>query len=404
MKIPFVFHTLPGSFWPDPWDWPLSGCLGQCVVGATEYQVMPCAGTFSHLQAGVSVAPGLGKSYSFALNVNGVASLPMTISGPALTGSNMADTKAVVAGDLVYIATSGTAGLAACEMSYCMLFEPAVDGQQPFLGWCVGSHEVAAVYAGISGGVSSDAAHEAQVHSVVPFPGKFKLFYARDDDEVVPAGETITVTFRRNGAPTAMVLTLTVGERLESDLVTEIACVAGDYVDWQVTCVTGHPVMMLSCCYIPDDPKLWWLPRPRGNSPLTDGAIAYTWPTLGYTHMGLVWAALEADAPSCLTPFPKGVVITGIAALLDVAPGAGKSRTLTVRKNQVDTAVKVTIANADTFGILSLHPIEPEDFDMFTVSNIRTGLAAAASGTFAIFGGAWSDDLRHHYAYGRHER
>jgi hypothetical protein len=330
------------------------------------------------------VAPGGGDSYSFALNVNGVDSLAMTIVGAATEGSNMTATKTVAAGDLVYIATAGSAGLAVREMWYCLVFEPAVDGVQPFLSYCVADHDVAHVHAGISGGVG--VAASISTYSVVPFPGKFKFFYARDNNENVPAGETITCTFRLNGAPTAMVLTLTVGERLESDLATEVACVAGDYVDWEVACVTGHPVMMLSCCFIPDDPRLWFMTRPLGNTNLTAGAIAYSPPTLGQTHAGNYWLANEVGPPIPLTPVPAGVAITGIAVGLSAAPGGVTSRTFTLRLNQVDTAIAVTVAGANTFGVMTTGFVEPNDFDMLSLSNILTGGAAASRGAISIFG------------------
>jgi hypothetical protein len=79
------------------------------------------------------------------------------------------------------------------------------------------------------------------------------------------------------------------------------------------------------------------------------------------------------------------VAIAGIAAKLEAAPGPGTNRTLTIRKNQVDSALAVTIADLATFGIATGF-IEPVDFDMLSVSNVKNGAPAAGRGSFSIFG------------------
>jgi hypothetical protein len=83
---------------------------------------------------------------------------------------------------------------------------------------------------------------------------------------------------------------------------------------------------------------------------------------------------------------PEGVVLTGIAVGLEAAPGGVTSRTFTLRLNQVDTAIAVTVAGASTFGIMSTGVVQPVDFDMLSLSSIRTGAAAAGRGAVSLFG------------------
>jgi hypothetical protein len=363
--------------------------LGASVLGAIAAAnwpwPMPCAGTWSHHNVEISAAPGAGQNYTFSLRKNGASTLPVTIANLATQGSNLADTVAVVAGDGVNINSLGSAGVAGGQQfRHCMIFEPTIDGQQPFFGLVIGN-AATEVYFSVGGGQSANAASETQSKTVVPFAGKFKLFYARSVLGALGVGQTCTVTLRKNGVDTALVLAMVAGDTDKNDIVTEVSFAAGDEVSLRVLCNAGtFPRITTGICFIPTDSRLWFLTRPFGLNNLTAGAVAYSCPNLGDVYQDPTWG-LEVGAQCALAPFPKGVAISGIAAKLAVAPGAGTSRTLTVRKNQIDSALAVTITDLATFGIATGF-IEPVDFDMLSVSNIKSGGAAAGRGSFAIFG------------------
>jgi hypothetical protein len=404
MKIPFVSGANTDLEAGDQW-WLPGASWDRHDAGLTMAFPMPCLGTWKHLLCELDAAPGGGNTRSFSVYKGGVASALAVAFGAAdVQKSNLVNNVSVIAGDMIGFVSKVTGAPANTPFRFASIFEPAVDGVQPFFGFHTCTHDAPGLtWSSIAGGGSTPASAggtEGQSQTLIPFPGKFKYLYAHHHDGDIPGGSTVALTLRVNGLDTALTLAWNGTDEDKSDIVTEVPVVAGDYVCFQGT-GTGatHVGLHHSICFIPDDPRFWFLCRPRNTDVLTAGAVTYSTPNLGWLEAGDHWPAVEYD-----TPFPKGVVITGIAARLGAAPGAGTSRTLTVRQNNVNTPVAVTISNLATYGIASGFAVEADDFDMFAVSNIRTGLAAASGGTFAIFGLGGVDPFRQHYAFGRAER
>lgn len=82
---------------------------GASAVEAQQQIVVTRNGILKHLYANLTAAPGVGNSKTFTVRVNGVSTaISVTLTGAVTSGSDVANTVAVVAGDLVTILVTHT--------------------------------------------------------------------------------------------------------------------------------------------------------------------------------------------------------------------------------------------------------------------------------------------------------
>lgn len=340
---------------------------------------MPCAGAFSHLLLELPAALGVGSTLTVVLRKNEEeAALRATLGAADTQASDLINSVSFAAGDRVSMRHRGTGAGVLYSIRSAMIFEPTTPGQIPFFGDCYPSNNT--MYSSLAGGYSTT---EEKVQTVVPVPGKFKFFYA-DSVIALAAGSPATLTLRVNGVDSALVLAWpggeAIGSQLKTDLATEVVVAAGDLVSFAGVTAPGSILMQHSICFIPDDPRFWWIPRSCGEGNMTNGALKYGTPSLGLNEVVDYWEAAETT-----TPFPAGVTVTGIALKLKGAPGAGAGRTVKLRRNSVDV-IALTVSDLATFGVINTSLIEPADYDGLSISEERVGLPAANRGAVAILG------------------
>lgn len=92
--------------------------------------ILPTSGIFKNLQIALSVAPGVGKSYTYTLVKNGVdSSIVVTISDNATTGNDSAHSLAVAAGDELYWRCDPSGTPTNTRPHVGIQFLPNVDGE-----------------------------------------------------------------------------------------------------------------------------------------------------------------------------------------------------------------------------------------------------------------------------------
>lgn len=95
---------------------------------------MPTAGVFKNLYIALGAAPGAGKSYTFELYKNGVATgVQVVIADAATSGSDTGNTASFSAGDTVYIQCTPAGTPTATTATGAISFDPTVDGQSIWL-------------------------------------------------------------------------------------------------------------------------------------------------------------------------------------------------------------------------------------------------------------------------------
>ncbi len=343
---------------------------------------MPCAGVFSNLILGAYSFSTGGANVKATLLLNeGPTALTATVTDPASYAEDLANAVAVAAGERVALRQRGTLGSNITFVTRMgLLFEPTIAGLFPILG-VHNAGSSGTEYFSILGGTGTDA----RVRCVVPVPGKFKNLYV-DLNGLYAAGSTSVVTLLKNGVDTALTVTETGGgsyaSQLVSDTTHEVSFAAGDFVSLKCVVSGGYPTFRWGVCFVPDDPRLWWIPRVQGYDAMINGT-GYSAPALSASMAaGDFWLAGETALF-----IPGGCNITGIAAFLTNAPGAGKSRTFTLRRNWADTGVAVTLSDSEVFDVFKTGSIKPVNGQCFSVmATDDVGGSASSSGGFSLIG------------------
>lgn len=361
---------------------------------------MPVAGVWSHLIFMLDAPLPVGDTATITFYKNG-APTALTVSfAPGVTqASDLVNEVSCVVGDTVCIqlASTGFGGADYASYRHSILLEPDTPGIQPFFGDILCSPDNGpgtnyTMWSSIGGGDSANPSvpgYEWQAQTIVPINGKFKYLYTHFYNSPPTATDNVDFVLRVNGVSSALSLSWRGTSEDKSDLITEVPVVAGDLVNFQAYTTGPLPhdshYMVHSICFIPDDPSLWWIARPYDNDPLTTTDPQYSAPSCSQLSTGDHYQTTEDYVPA---PFPDDITITGITFNLSASPGAGKSRTITLRKNAIDTAITLTISDADTFGAMSASVTTTSDFDMISICETRSGAVNASRGTFALVGTA----------------
>jgi len=101
----------------------------------------------------------------------------------------------------------------------------------------------------------------------------------------------------------------------------------------------------------------------------------------GYIGLDTIVTADEAEA---LIPIPVSGTFKNLYVNLAVAPGAGKTRTLTLRVGGADQALTVTISNTDTTGNDVTHTVAVSAGDLICIGYTSTGTPATSEMKFGL--------------------
>jgi hypothetical protein len=210
----------------------LTGAWSTRVAEWATQQVIRRAGTIQNLFVHLETAPGGADTRTVTLRVNGVnTALTVTITGAAVSGNDVANEVAVVAGDLVdyLIEASATAVNSRVTVS-----SEYVAGTTDFatILYCSEDYEFGALTWYLA-----FMSHqwwwttEVRVQQVIPRDGILRNL--RVDLRTGPgAGDIATVTLRVNGANTALVVTIPPGSTSAENTANDVAVNAGDLVNY----------------------------------------------------------------------------------------------------------------------------------------------------------------------------
>lgn len=379
---------------------------------------MPCAGIWSELRVQLEAAIGGGRTLTYTLYVDEMPSaLTVTFNDADVQKTDLANEVAVSAGQTVRLVHTATGTDTTFYPQHSMTFEPTTPGIQPFFGgFQLATYQDQGLqWAGINGGASvssdypgADANSELSASQVMPTPGTFKYLYCElngNAEHELSGTDNVDYIFRVNNTDTPLGFSfsapLHVGEAgtEQSDLTTEVHVDTGDIVDFKMYCYpsvghTVHPTIIHSICFIPDEPQYWFLTRTVGftedfaGNKFTDGLPEYSPINLGNATSTDYWFASENTSHALQSNgiMPPNMTIYGITVWLDTAPGAGKSRTVTLRLNGNDTAVTTTISDTDNWSTAGGFSVTVDEWDSLKLCNSRTGLAVATRGTIALLG------------------
>lgn len=118
---------------------------------------------------------------------------------------------------------------------------------------------------------------------------------------------------------------------------------------------------------------------------LAGGSAGTNLATSGTEYLsGIGQSAPDATEDDVLVIVPVAGEVGSLRVFLTIAPGSGKSRTFTLRKNGADTALVVAIADANTAGADVSNSVTVAAGDRLTLKATSSGTPAASKAAFGM--------------------
>jgi len=354
---------------------------GNSVWTATENArkgLIATAGKLSNFKVRVETAPGAGKSWTFAVRINGANSdLSVTISDTNTISSLDTDEVIVAAGDDTSISATPSGTPTAAEAVYWTVqFTPDTSGETILLSSSNGTTFTNNNYRGLVGNKANEATEfDAQI--VFPTAGTLKKVYL--ELNVAPgAGYSKAVVVRKNGVDTSLVATVSDTNTTGNDTSNTVTIAAGDKVTYRQS-TSGSPASsyeFFGIVFVPDTAGEYIA------AAVTDDATNTS--AVEYQHLTTGDSALTATENEVYN-LAQATTVKAIYVNLSTAPGSGYTWTFTLRDDAADTSLAVSIADTNTSGNYATDVSIAADSVLDTMIDAQAGTATAATQISYLF-------------------
>ena len=246
--------------------WCPQGCFSSNSADTGRRAKITTPGVIKNLYVQLNaVAPGAGKSYTYTIMKNGVATaLQVVISDTATSGSNTTSSVTVAAGDNISMRITPSGTPAVPWSNWGVEFDPDNDGESLILNVNVSNPSSTATHYLTIGGNWTSRTTEGNFVGVAPMDFVIKNFYV--EISIGPgAGKSYQYALRKNSVTQSLSVTLTgTSPQTQSDLVNTVNAAQGDIVNFII---------------IPSG-------TPGSIAPVSWGATAYIPPTSGAAVLG----------------------------------------------------------------------------------------------------------------------
>lgn len=330
--------------------------------------LVPCNMTLSNWYYLLGTAPGSGITRTFTMYKNGSSdNLTLAIADSNTTGTDLTNATSLSAGDNFHIAEANAGGVAASTTTNWSLY--AICDNQPLF-----ANTEATVTAQRWVGLQDDSGVStslAAAEQVMPTGGVIKNLYARLGSGTLASG-SYTVTLYVNGSSTSLTCTLDSSNQQNSDTSHTVSVSAGDTVCWQLdrSSPSTNRTIQIGCEFAATTPGQGILMCTTGTTAVTHGTKSYSC----FYNSTNVFETTESNKQA----YGIDCTIKSIYAKLDTAPSAGHSRTIGFRQNGGDSALSVTISDANTTGSASTD-VSVAATDLISISSIRSDASTADS-------------------------
>ena len=348
--------------------------------------LVPEAGVLSGLRIVIDGAAGAGKSYTFTMYVNGIAStLTCAISGASATSDqDVSHNVTVAAGDLIALECVPASTPTARAMRFAYEFTPTAATTAVLMGGAsVTTPNASATRYNQLGGC--ETGWDATVTNRAPvwnIDATIKTLYVQL--ATAPgAGKSRAFAIMKNGSAEASSV-ITIAEAATTASVTGLAIdlAPGDNLALR-SVPSGTPdataVIYWGMSYSPDTDGQYCM------TGIDQNAINTTNTFNSLTQYPIAWTATEADRSTKAggATTSKKVIYKSLRVELSAAPGVGTSRTFALNVDTSSSALSVTIADANTTGVTAVD-VEPTRDQLITLEHTATGAAAGAFVTAAV--------------------
>ena len=336
----------------------------------TVMEVMPTAGTWSNMYCHSGVAPGTPKSYTITFGTNGTdSSLACAVSGALQNGSDIVDSSAVVAGDLVYehVAPSGTPTIT--NITWSTQFNPTVANQYVLMGNGAPANN-GTVYIAMGGLGAGGSITNAR--SIIPESCTMKDLYVVLST-APGVGKSYTFAFDDNGGatPSAVSVTISGTNTTGNDVVHSSTTAPGDVVVIQ-TSEVGTPAATTASWGIVCAPAV------AGQFPFIEkdsNAVTNTTDFLMAQAGQGSFAAAESGRAAPLSSPSPGLTLGNMYAMHSAAPGGTASYNWILRKNSASPAsgTNCTITGTATTCNDTVNTVSIANSDLIDLEEVPAG-------------------------------
>lgn len=343
----------------------------------------PIAGNIINFRVKINAAPGAGKSVTFTVMKNGSAQAMAVTIADAATEGEYTGSISIADGDRISIrCTQTNTPTLFTVASWSTMFEPTAAKRCVIIGGTGnGTGDVASgttEYQPASGGYTWSTDITLR-RTLVAIDGTIRSWNYRLSTSV-PSGTTLAVSIYKNGSIEASTtITFTGGGGVTSGGVgsLNIDIAPGDTL--AIGCTTTGTTLASAIFG-------WWgievEPDTDGhsqisgmdNSPSTT-ATEYFFPT-NQSNIGS--DTVEADRTG-LAGVREIFTLSHLRGLLSTAPGAGKNRTLNVRKNSGAGSSSCVIADTNTAAVDSSNSDSFSNTDVISIQMVPSGTPAATT-------------------------
>ena len=321
-------------------------------VSTTTYVAypFPVAGDIDNLRVKFEVAPGVGKSWTLKLRRAGSGNHSSTttaigciVSGTSTEGSDLLNWVNVEPGDTIYLEVSPSGTPTACKMWWSVRFKSR-EASKSIVSLCVpiAMHQTNTQYYPLmSGQVSTNALTASQATQVIPTNGT--LDYLEAFLSTAPgSGNDYVITLYVNGAPTGVTATISGTATSGSDLIHNQSVSAGDLVYYQVVPVSTPSSSRVNIgMRFTADVDGESIVMTKSLDIVDNVTTEYTQASGSYTAFS--WTSTELNTYQ----MSGGSVLKNLYVYGEVAPGAGNSNIVTLRKEGVPTSLTCTLNDAE---------------------------------------------------------
>lgn len=306
-----------------------------------------------------------------SVNVNGAASALDLIIPAGQTFAESLNQVPVVAGDYVHLQCWNLC--ASRKAAWNLIYQYGPEKFSLITANAYGGIATTRYWALNQNTDSTAYVAESEVRCLCPRAMTFKTLRLKQFNGAGHAAATWTVTLVKNGVDTALTATGTQNGTAYS--AAEVAVAPWDRLCWKVVTVgnTSSSIIGLSTMAFPTVPadveQVMCTGSARAQTVNNLVRYGYLWPS----SPSSVWSATpHAQQLTCKSKMS----VHDFYLEFDVAPGLGKSYEFRLQKNDIDTALAVTIADNNVQGSDLSHVVEVDKGDKLGLKVTPTGLPA----------------------------
>jgi hypothetical protein len=361
---------------------------------ANEQTIWPCAGTFANLIVNLDGAPGTGgsgKGWTFTLRKNGVdTALTVTIMETATTARDITNSVTVAAGDLmslIGVPISSPASPGSQGMLTNLEFSSTNTGESGYGMSTSNLSASATVWNGVFAQWTWATTSGVEKQNVVAAAGVIDKLYVRLTGSPGGVGKTYTFNLYKNsvkqdGTGGTVDTTVAITNAATSGNATfSLSLSPGDTI--YLECVpTGTPTLRAAGASVKFTATTDGQSQMCGwhSANLNTVNTAYTLPQ-SYGGAGN-WSTSEVTVKGAVTSF----TLSGLRVVLTGDPGAGKTYTISMRRNAASPGgtPSAQIADTATTGSDGSGSVAIVDGDTWGIRSVPSGTPTARAVTWGL--------------------